>query len=84
MSKRANHLTTVVVEKGTLKTLKHMARKDESYDQLINSLINLRLMNKNNTVHVNENENVNENSDGSGLVTQPVKASKEVFLINND
>jgi hypothetical protein len=45
MSKRANHLTTVMVEKGTLKALKHLARKDESYDQLIKELVKLRTMN---------------------------------------
>ena len=53
MTQRPLHLTTLVVEKETLKILRHMARKDESYDQLINSLINLKLQQQN----VNDNEN---------------------------
>lgn len=38
-----NHeLTTIQVKKSTRKTLKHLARKDESYDDLINQLLNLK------------------------------------------
>jgi hypothetical protein len=35
-------LTTILVEKDTLKNLKHMARKDQTYDQLIKELTNLK------------------------------------------
>ncbi len=35
-------LTTVLLEKETLKNLRHMARKDQTYDQLINELMRLK------------------------------------------
>jgi len=44
LTKRPLHLTTIVVEKETLKTLKHIARKDETYNDLIKNLIKLRIM----------------------------------------
>ena len=35
-------LTTILVEKETLKNLRHMARKDQTYDQLIKELMRLK------------------------------------------
>ena len=42
MSRRPGHLTTIVVEKETLRELKHMARKDETYNELIKHMMKLR------------------------------------------
>ena len=56
MTQRPGHLTTIVVEKETLKTLRHMARKDETYTDLINSLINMRLQQE--TVNVSNNNEI--------------------------
>ena len=39
--KNANHeLTTIQIRKETRKTLKHLARKDQNYDDLLIELIN--------------------------------------------
>jgi hypothetical protein len=38
-TKRPLNLTTIIVEKSTRETLKHVARKDQTYDQLINELL---------------------------------------------
>jgi predicted DNA-binding ribbon-helix-helix protein len=35
-------VTTVLLEKDTVKDLKHIARKDQTYDQLIKELLNLK------------------------------------------
>ena len=35
-------VTTILVEKDTVKDLKHIARKDQTYDQLIKELLNLK------------------------------------------
>ena len=75
MAQRAGHLTTLVIEKQTLKTLRHMARKDETYNDLINSLINLKLQ--------QQNVNVKENSEEEGLQPRPPQNCPK-RLINND
>ena len=68
MTQRPGHLTTIVVEKETLRELKHMARKDETYNDLIKELMKLNLNQK--TDKVNVDENVNENlGNGSGIAT---------------
>lgn len=41
-NKRSLNLTTILIEKSTRETLKHLARKDQTYDQLILALINNR------------------------------------------
>ncbi len=45
---RDKSLTTIVVKKTTRQDLRHMARKDETYDSLIRDLIQLKgVQNKN-------------------------------------
>ena len=41
-SKRPLNLTTIVVEKETRENLKHIARKDQTYDSLLRELILLK------------------------------------------
>ena len=36
---RDKNLTTIIVEKTTRQSLRHMARKDQTYDALINELM---------------------------------------------
>jgi hypothetical protein len=38
-NKRPLNLTTILIEKSTRETLKHLARKDQTYDQLIREMI---------------------------------------------
>jgi predicted DNA-binding ribbon-helix-helix protein len=59
MTQRPGHLTTIVVEKETLRELKHIARKDETYNDLIKELIDLRL----------QQQNVNNENSEEGLRT---------------
>lgn len=42
MSNRPFNLTSIVVQKSTRENLRHIARKDQTYDQLINELIKLK------------------------------------------
>ena len=37
------NVTTILVQKDTVKDLKHIARKDQTYDQLIKELMQIRL-----------------------------------------
>ena len=71
MAQRPGHLTTIVVEKETLKTLRHMARKDETYTDLINSLINMRLQQENVNINNESNENLGSGSRIGSLAPNP-------------
>jgi hypothetical protein len=42
-SERPRDVTTILVEKDTVKDMKHIARKDQTYDQLIKELMQVRL-----------------------------------------
>ena len=43
LTSQSENKTTLVIYKDTLKDLKHLARKDQSYDDLIKDLIKMKL-----------------------------------------
>lgn len=43
LTSQSENRTTLVIYKETLKDLKHLARKDQSYDDLIKDLIKMKL-----------------------------------------